>query len=283
MPGSLRRAGVAPLIALYAGFGVTAAAAAVVVAIGLLLPWPVATTCTVGAALFALSALACGLTAPRPLLPERADLAGVLVFLVAFGGVAAFNAVPSVPDAQYPMNSVGGGLVHSARWPVMSIDNVLPFRTGQVALHKLGGDDVRDGFSLGWWITDRGPLTGLGVAFAAGSAQVGVPADDIQAVRPAITAKDAYGFWAHGIVAIMFNLAIVLGAHLLGHVWTGRRIALVAALVTALAPGVFLNALYTSPKQAVAYFVLIGAVFGLRRVDALWVRSESLTAWCRTT
>ena len=218
-----------------------------------------------GAVLFALSALWCGLTAPRPLLPPRADLAGVLVFLVAFAGVAAFSAVPSAPQAQYPLNGVGAGLVHSARWPVMSIDNVLPYRTGQVALHKLGGEQVRDGYSPGWWIVDRGPLTGLAFAFASSVGRGDVPPDDIQAVRPMITVKDSYGFWAYGIVAIMFNMAIVLAVYLLGHVWRGRRIALVAALVTALAPGIVLNALYTWPKQAVAYFVLVGAVFALRR------------------
>lgn len=293
----LRRAGVDPVVAAYAGFGATVAAAAAVVAIGLLLPWSVAATCSGGALLFVVSAVWCAWTAPRPLLPPRRDLAGIAVFVVATAGVAAFSAVPSAPQAGYPPNGVGGGLVHSARWPVMSIDNVLPYRTGQVALHKLGGEQVRDGYSPGWWIVDRGPLTGLAFAFAVGAAQVDVPPQDIQADRPRMTVVDDYGFWAYGIVAIMLNMALVLGVYLLGHVWLGRRVALVAALVVALAPGVFLNTLYTWPKQAVAYFVLAAAACVLRRRPLLggvlatlgylchpgglyWIPAVAVLLWC---
>jgi hypothetical protein len=101
MPGWLwlRRAGVDPLIAIYAGPGVSALAGAALVALGVVLPWSVSTTCIVGAVLMVVAAVVCGATSPRPLAPPRADLAGLGVIAVAFVSMAAFSAVPANPSA----------------------------------------------------------------------------------------------------------------------------------------------------------------------------------------
>ena len=93
----LRRAGVDPLISLYAGPGLGALAGGAIVALGVLLPWSVRATCIGGALVVVATAIACGMTAPRPLAPPRADLVGMAVFLVAFVSMASFSAVPSRP------------------------------------------------------------------------------------------------------------------------------------------------------------------------------------------
>jgi hypothetical protein len=192
------------------------------------------------------------------------------VFLVGYASLAAFVAVPSKPFGYYGIASVPPGLIDSARWAGQPSDNTLPYRTGQVALHKLGGAQIRDRYAVGWWISDRTPLTGLAFAFAAGALHVTVPANDPTLLRLGMSVRDAYGFWAYNLVAILLNYAIVLGTYLLALVWLGRRrVALVAALVCALMPGVVLNSVYTWPKQAVAYFMLVAAALALRRRPGL--------------
>ena len=56
----------------------------------------------------------------------------------------------------------------------------------------------------------------------------------------------------------------MLGVFLLGRLWLGARTAAVAALAAALMPGAFLNALYTWPKQTIAYFVLVALALAWR-------------------
>jgi hypothetical protein len=162
--------------------------------------------------------------------------------------------------------------VDSPRWPGQPADNTLPFRTGQVALYKQGGASIRDGYSTGWWLSDRTPLTGLYFAFAASALGVHVSTANVEetpANQVPMKEKDDQGFWAYQLVAMLLNLTIVLGVYLLARVWLGRRIATVAALVAAVMPGVFLNGIYTWPKQAVAYFVLVGAACAIRRRPVL--------------
>lgn len=295
----LRRLGVNPLFALYAGPGVVALAGGAIVALGVLLPWSVRSTCVGGAILIAASAAYCGATAPRPLAPARADQVGIVVFAVAFISMASFSGVPSRPYGMWSADTVGPGRVDSPRWPGLPSDNTLPFRTGQVALYKQGGANIRNGYAIGWWLSDRTPLTGLDFAFAAGAMGVHVSSQNVEEQLPGavqMAVQDGEGFWAYQVVAMFFNLAIVLGVYLLAHVWRGRRVAAVAALLAALMPGLFLNGIYTWPKQAVAYFVLIGAACALRRrpvlagvfaglgylthpAGLLWIPSIALLLW----
>jgi Dolichyl-phosphate-mannose-protein mannosyltransferase len=268
----LRRFGVDPLMSLYGGPAVGALAAAAIVAVGVLLPWSVRTTCVAGAVAIALAAIYCGVTAPRPLGPPRLELAGMAVFVVAFISMAAFSAVPSQPYGEWSQDTVGPGRVDSPRWPGLPSDNTLPYRTGQVALYKQGGAQIRDQYAVGWWLSDRTPLTGLDFAFAAGAMGVHVANLNIEEIPPGavpMEVTDGEGFWAYQVVAILLNLTIILGVYLLARVWRGPRVAAVAALVAAIMPGLFLNAIYTWPKQGVAYFVLIAAACALRRRPAL--------------
>jgi hypothetical protein len=268
----LRRAGVDPLIAVYAGPGATALAAAAIVGLGVVLPWSVRTTCEGGAVVIVLATILCGLTAPRPLAPPRVEMVGMVVFAVAFISMASFSAVPSNPYAEWSGDTVGPGRVDSPRWPGLPSDNTLPFRTGQVALYKQGGANIRDQYSVGWWLSDRTPLTGLDFAFAAGATGIGVSSDNVEEIPVAqvpMEIRDAQGFWSYQVVAIYLNLAIILGVYLMARVWIGRRVAAIASLVAALLPGLFLNGIYTWPKQAIAYFVLIAAACAIRRRPVL--------------
>lgn len=268
----LRRFGVDPLISVYGGPAVGALAAAAIVALGVLLPWSVRTTCVGGLVAIALAAGYCGVTAPRPLAPPRLELAGMAVFAVAFISMAAFSAVPSRPYGEWSQDTVGPGRVDSPRWPGLPSDNALPYRTGQVALYKQGGAQIRDQYAVGWWLSDRTPLTGLDFAFAAGATGVHVANVNVEELPPGavpMAVNDGEGFWAYQVVAILLNLTIILGVYLLARVWRGPRVAAVAALVAAIMPGLFLNAIYTWPKQGVAYFVLIAAACALRRRPVL--------------
>lgn len=264
----LRRAGVDPLVAAYAGPGASALAGAAVVGLGVVLPWSVRATCEGGAVVIVLATILCGLSAPRPLLPRRIELVGLVVFAVAFISMAAFSAVPSSPYGMWSQDTVGPGRVDSPRWPGLPSDNTLPYRTGQVALYKQGGADIRDQYSPGWWLSDRTPLTGLDFAFAAGATDIAVSSQNIEEMAAAqvpMKITDPQGFWAYQVVAIYLNLAVILGAYLMARVWIGRRAAAIASLVAALMPGLFLNGIYTWPKQAVAYFILVSAACGLSR------------------
>lgn len=268
----LRRAGVEPVIALYAGFGVSALAGAAIVALGLLLPWGERETCIGGLILIVAVTIWCGFTSPRPLAPPRAELGGMLAFVLVFISLAAFSGPPTRAYGVWSADTVGPGRIDTPRWPGLPADNTLPFRTGQVAFFKQGGAHIRNGYSPGWWISDRTPLTGLDFAFAAGALGVHVSSANIEALPTsavAMTLKDHYGFWAYQLVAMLLNIAIVLGVYLLARVWLGRRVALVSAFVSALLPGLFLNALYTWPKQAIGYFVLVGAACALKRRPVL--------------
>lgn len=268
----LRRVGVDPLVSVYAGLGLTVLVAAAVVAVAVLLPWAVPATCTAALVVMLGVSVWCVRTAPRPLLPTPADLAGVAAFVVAFFALAAYSGVPSRPYGFWPNTTLGPGHVESPRWPGMPDDNTLPYRTGQVALHKLGGRQIRDRYSNGWWLSDRTPLTGLAFAFLAGATHVQVPTTDpitLPRDRAPMTTHDRFGFWAYQLTAIALNAAIVLGIFLLARVWLGSRQAIVAALLGGLAPGLFLNGIYTWPKQAIAYFVLAGAACALRRMPIL--------------
>jgi len=166
----------------------------------------------------------------------------MVVFCVAFVALSGYVAVVSHPCGVCDPagGTIGPERIETPRWPSQPVDNVLPYRTGQVALHKLGGEQLRDRFAVGWWMTDRTPLTGLSFAFAAAILNVDVPEDD-PTLRPAaavtMTLEDGYGFWAYNLVALLFNCAIVLGAYLLGRIWKGPRVAAAAALVVALLPG----------------------------------------------
>jgi hypothetical protein len=268
----LRRAGVDPVIALYAGPAMVVLAGALFVALGVVLPWSVRVTCVGGLVIVVMSAVWCALTAPRPLAPARGEFAGVIAFLLAFAALAAFAAPPSDPYGSWSDITVGPGRVDTPRWPSLAADNTLPFRTGQVALFKQGGEHIRDAFSPGWWLSDRTPLTGLDFAFAAGALGVHVSSINLEAQPSsavAMTFKDRFGFWAYQLVAMMLNIAIVLGVYLLARVWLGRRIATVSALVAAVLPGLFLNAVYTWPKEAIGYFALVAAACALRRRPVL--------------
>jgi hypothetical protein len=268
----LRRAGVDPLFAVYLGPAAGALAAAAIVALGVVLPWSVTTTCIAGAGLMAVITVLCLLGAPRPLLPPRRDLAGVAVFLLAFLSMTAFSGVPSHPYANWTSDTVGPGRVDSPRWPGLPSDNTLPYRTGQVALYKEGGANTRNDYAVGWWISDRTPLTGLDFAFAAATFGVHVSRGNVQQIPTPMAQMrltDRFGFWAYQVVAMFLNLAIILGVYLLARTWFEARVALVAALVAAVMPGLFLNAVYTWPKQAIGYFVLAGAATALRRRPVL--------------
>jgi hypothetical protein len=268
----LRRAGVQPLIALYAGPGASALAAAAIVGVGVVLPWSVRTTCESGAVVIILATILCGLSAPRPLAPPRIEFVGMVVFAVAFISMASFSAVPSSPYGVWSNDTVGPARVDSPRWPGLPSDNTLPFRTGQVALYKQGGPNIRDQYSVGWWLSDRTPLTGLDFAFAAGAMDIAVSSDNVEEILTAkvpMKIRDPQGFWSYQVVAIYLNLAIILGVYLMGRVWIGRRVAAIAALVAAVMPGLFLNGVYTWPKQAVGYFVLVAAACALRRKPVL--------------
>jgi hypothetical protein len=268
----LRRAGMEPLLALYAGPGIGALAAGAIVTLGVLLPWSVGTTCVIGALIGAVFTAFCIVTAPRPLLPPRRDLAGLVVFVVAFLSMAAFSGVPSAPYGMWSDITIGPSRVDSPRWPGLSIDNTLPYRTGQVALYKQGGASTRNDYSVGWWLSDRTPLTGLDFAFAAGALGIHVSRLNVESVPAgAVTmaTEDDVGFWAYQVVAMFLNLTIILGVYVLARVWLGFEVAFVAALVTAVMPGLFLNGIYTWPKEAIGYFVLAGAAFALRRRPVL--------------
>lgn len=268
----LRRAGVDPLIAIYAGPGLSALAFAAIVALGVILPWGVRSTCIAGLVVVVIASLACGLTAPRPLAPPRADLGGIVAVILAFVAMAAFTGVPSDPYGMWGSDTVGPGRVDTPRWPGLPADNTLPFRTGQVALYKQGGANIRDNYAVGWWLSDRTPMTGLDFAFAAASLGVHVSSANVEEQIPSTVVmqeRDPVGFWAYQLVAMLLNLAIILGVYLLARVWLGRRVATVAALLTAVLPGLFLNAIYTWPKQAAAYFVLVGAACAIRRRPVL--------------
>lgn len=263
----LRRAGASGVIALYAGPGATAAAGAAIVALGVLLPVDVPTACVAGLALVVASGAWCGWTGPRPLLPERADLAGVGAWVLAFFALAAFHGIPSHPYGNWGPRTVGPERLDTPRWPGSPRDNTFPYRTGQLALHEKGGAELKDRFAPQWWISDRTPLTGLDFAWVAGALDVAVRTDD-PTLRPTREAPmrtvDEWGFWAYDLVAMLFNVATVLGAFLLARVWLGARVASAAALAGALMPGVFLNALYTWPKQAIAYFALVAFALAWR-------------------
>lgn len=264
----LRRCGVEPLAAAYCGFGVTAAFAAAVVGLGVLLPWDVRATCIGALVVVIASSLWCALTAPRPLLPPRFELAGIGVFLAAFLAAAAFVAVPSRPPGIWHAFTVGPGRVDTPRWAGMPSDNTLPYRTGQVAFFKQG-NDLRDRFSPGWWISDRTPLVGLEFAFSAGALDAHIRPDDPglrSDTSTAMQVKDPYAYWLYNLVEALFAAAVVLGTFLLARTWKANpRVAVAAALVAGLSPGLFLNTIYTWPKPAIGYFVLVAAALALRR------------------
>jgi hypothetical protein len=268
----LRRCGVDPLTALYAGIGPTAAAAAGVVALGQLLPWSVRITCGGGLVLIVLASAWCAVRAPRPLLPARGELAGLAVFACAFVAAACFVSVPSRPGATWENFSIGPGRVDTARWAGQTIDNTLPYRTGQVAFYKQD-DQLRGRFSVRWWISDRTPLVGLDFAFTVGALGAHMRPENPEQRRDSsisMQIKDSYAFWLYNLVATLLASAIVLAVFLLARVWKGdARVALAAALVAALMPGLFLNTIFTWPKPATAYFVLVAAALALQRRPAL--------------
>jgi hypothetical protein len=268
----LRRAGVEPITALYAGPGAVAAAAAATVALGVVLPWGVATTCVIGLLAMIIATGFCWATAPRPLGPPRAERMGIVVLIVAFVSVAAFTGPPSDPYVKWGADTVGGRRVDTPRWPGLPSDNTLPFRTAQVAFFKQGGTNIRDGYAVGWWLSDRTPLTGLDFAFAAGAFGVHLSSANLEAIAPPkvpMVLTDRYGFWAYQLTQMLFNLMILLGVYLLARAWLDRRVALVSVLIAAVLPGVFLNTIYTWPKQAVAYFILVAAACALKRRPVL--------------
>jgi hypothetical protein len=264
----LRRCGVSPFVALYGGFGATAAFAAATVGLAQLLPWSVRTTCVAAFAVVVILSLWCWRTAQRPLLPARAGLAGVGVFLAADLAAASFVALPSDPYAFWNVFTIGPGRIESPRWAGQPVDNILPYRTGQVAFFKQGGE-LRDRFATGWWISDRTPLVGLDFAFGAGALGVNMRSDDPTLkvdVSTQMQLKDPYAWWFYNFVSILFASAVVLGVFMLAVTWKrDYRIATAAALIAALAPGFFLNEIYTWPKQATAYFILGAASFALDR------------------
>lgn len=264
----LRRLGLTPLTALYCGFGLTAAYAGVTVGLAVLLPWSVRATCLGGLAVLLAGTVYCGLTAPRPLIPASAELTGVAVFLVAFAAAACFVVVPSQPAGSWASGTAGPGRVDTPRWQGMPSDNILPYRTGQVAFFKETGQ-LRDRFGDGWWISDRTPLVGLDFAFTVGALGVHMRSDNpVATTGPAVAmvVKDRYAWWLYNLVAVMLATASVLAVFFLALVWRGNsRLATAAALVAALAPGLFLNEIYTWPKAATAYFVLIALALALRR------------------
>lgn len=265
----LRRLGLAPLTALYCGFGVTAAYAGATVGLGLLLPWSVRATCLGGLAVLIAATAYCGATAPGPLLPARAELSGVIVFTVAFLASAAFVAVPSQPSGGWEPGTVGPGRVDTPRWQGLPIDNTLPYRTGQVAFFKQA-DQLRANFAEGgWWVSDRTPLLGLEFAFTAGALNVSMRPDNpglSSGPAVAMAVKDPYAWWLYNLVAVLMATASVLGVFFLALALRNQpHLATAAALVAALAPGLFLNEIYTWPKAATAYFVLIALGLALRR------------------
>jgi hypothetical protein len=151
----------------------------------------------------------------------------------------------------------------------MPVDNTLPYRTGQVAFFKQG-DQLRDRFSTGWWISDRTPLVGLDFAFSVGALGVHMRSENPSLRQDRSTrmqVRDPYAYWLYNLVSVLMASAVVLGVFLFARIWKkdNRRLAVAAAIVTGLAPGLFLNAIYAWPKEAVAYFVLAAAGLALQR------------------
>ena len=131
---------------------------------------------------------------------------------------------------QHAGGGTGPGRLDSPRWPGSPKDNTFPYRTGQLALHEQGGDELRDRFATGWWISDRTPLTGLDFAWVAGAFDVAVRTDDPVAQPTAqvpMRTVDPWGFWAYQLVAMLMSIATVLGVFLLGRLWLGARVATV--------------------------------------------------------
>ena len=234
----LRRLGLAPLTALYCGFGLTAAYAGAAVGLAVLLPWSVRATCLGGLAVLLAGTVSCGVTAPRPLIPARSELRGVAVFLVAFAAAASFVAVPSQPAGTWAPGTAGARRVDTPRWQGMPSDNILPYRAGQVALFKETGQ-LRDRFGDGWWISDRTPLVGLDFAFTVGALGVHMRSDNpVATTGPAVAmvVKDRYAWWLYNLVAVMLATASVLGVFFLALVWRGNARLATAVYIARLWP-----------------------------------------------
>jgi hypothetical protein len=264
----LRRTGMPSPLALACGPLITVLAMAGTVGLGLVLPWSQTVTVSVSLALMLVAVVACLVTADRPLLPDRRDLAGVGLWVLLFVMIASYLAVPSRPDFNAEPFTLPAGRVETPRLPGAPSDSYLPYRTGQLAIHKLGGSDLRDDFHVGWWISDRTPMSGLVFAFVASAFRIDVPTTDIS-LLPAdeniMTTVDPFGFWAYQLSSAAIATAGALGVVALGTVWFGRRRGAIAGLLFCLMPGIVVYALYPRPALVIVYPALLGLLLAWQR------------------
>ena len=264
----LRRAGMPSPLALACGPLMTMLAMAVTVGIGVVLPWSQVVTVSVSLALMFASTVTCLVTSDRRLMPGRRDLAGVGLWMLFFVMIASYLAVPSRPEFNAEPFTVPAERVETPRLPGAPSDSYLPYRTGQLAIHKLGGSDLRDDFHVGWWISDRTPMSGLVFAFVASALRIEVPTTDISllpASENVMTTIDPFGFWAYQLSSAAIATAGVLGVVALGTAWFGRRRGAVAGLLFCLMPGIVLYAVYPRPALVIVYPALLGLLLARQR------------------
>jgi hypothetical protein len=301
VPGTvvLRRAGASATVALYLGPLLMIAMAAAVAAAAVVLPFSpygVAPVALVGVAALSVWAWA---TAPRPVFAPRADWGGVLVWALLFVACTLYLAVPSQPAFEPTASTIAPGRVETPRLAGRPSDSHLPYRTGQLAVHKLGGEALRDGFHPGWWLSDRAPLNGLVFAFAVTASQYPLPAVDpivLSDEDNQMGFMDDQGYWLYYLVSAAIGTAGVLGVYLLGTQVFGRRAGRVGAGLFALMPGVFLYALYPRPSLVLVYPALVALALALARrpvaaglaaglcalahpSGAVWVLAAGLAVW----
>jgi len=275
----LRRAGLPPLLALYCGVLPMMLAGAAIAALGVALPWGQGATGTVGLVVILGSAVWSALTAPRPLGPEPREFIGVLVWVALFIAVASFTAVPSRGAFDGQSYNVPPERVETPRLPGAPSDSYLPYRTGQLAIHKIGGEQLTGEYHPGWWISDRTPLNGLVFAFTASALHVPVASNDLltlPASEDRMTTFDPFGYWAYQLTSMLLGTAAILAVFLFAITWKGGRVATVAALLFALMPGVFIYAIYPRPALSLAYLALVALVLVLHR--RYWLAGAALGA-----
>ncbi len=280
-------------------------AAAAVAALSLVLPWSLEGVATMSVIAVAALTGAVGWSARARLRPDRSTVAGVAVWALSFISVAAFLALPTAVPSDPSMFSIPAERVETPRVPGLPSDSHLPYRTGQLVLHELGGEALRDGFHPGWWVSDRGPLPGLVFAFGAAALRVDVPPEDpitLGSDTNVMQFMDPFGYWLYLLISAAASTASVLGVYALGARWLGRRPALVGSVLFCLLPGVFLYSIYPRPAlvfvlPALLALVLVGerrfalagvavascylahptgAVWGLAALALLWLSTRSV-------
>lgn|GEM_PF-4596147 len=297
-------ASMAPLTAMALAPVLAMLFAAATAALNLLLPWSLTGVATVAVALLVTATVVVGWQARRRIQLDRTTLIGVTIWLLSFASVAAFVALPTAVPSDPSLFSVPAERVETPRVPGMPADSHLPYRTGQLALHEIGGEALRDQYHPGWWISDRGPLSGLVFAFGAAVSRVDVPSEDpllAPADENVMMFTDPYGYWLYLLISTATATASVLGVYALGVRWFGRRNAITGSLLFCLMPGVFIYSIYPRPAlvqvlPALLALLLVserrywlagaaigacylahptGAVWGLAALVVLWLSVRS--------